>query len=61
MGTLSSRELLVLLAMLNAQATASVQPIPKDGEQTARLWATQAEDARQQAKQPSNPKSNPNP
>lgn len=61
MGTLSSRELLVLLAMLNAQATASVQSIPKDGEQTARLWATQAEDARQQAKQPSNPKSNPNP
>ena len=61
MGTLSSRELLVLLAMLNAQATASVQPIPKDGEQTARLWATQAEESRQQAKQPSNPKSNPNP
>ena len=59
MGTLSSRELLVLLAMLNAQATASVQPIPKDGEQTARLWATQAEESRQQAKQPSNPKSNP--
>ena len=61
MGTLSSRELLVLLAMLNAQATASIQPIPKDGEQTARLWATQAEESRQQAKQPSNPKSNPNP
>lgn len=61
MGTLSSRELLVLLAMLNAQATASVQPIPKDGEQTVRLWATQAEESRQQAKQPSNPKSNPNP
>ena len=61
MGTLSSRELLVLLAMLNTQATASVQPIPKDGEQTARLWATQAEESRQQAKQPSNPKSNPNP
>ena len=61
MGALSSRELLVLLAMLNAQATASVQPIPKDGEQTARLWATQAEESRQQAKQPSNPKSNPNP
>ena len=59
MGTLSSRELLVLLAMLNAQGTTSAQPLPKGGAAHEQAGLSRATQSKQPSNLQSNPKSNP--
>ena len=59
MGTLNSRELLVLLAMLNAQGTTSAQPLPKGGAAHEQAGLSRATQSKQPSNLQSNPKSNP--
>ena len=59
MGTLNSRELLVLLAMLNAQGTTIAQPLPKGGAAHEQAGLSRATQSKQPSNLQSNPKSNP--
>lgn len=59
MGTLNSRELLVLLAMLNAPGTTSAQPLPKGGAAHEQAGLSRATQSKQPSNLQSNPKSNP--
>ena len=59
MGTLNSRELLVLLAMLNAQGTTSAQPLPKGGAAHEQAGLSRATQSKQPSNLQPNPKSNP--